>query len=58
MQTAEPYITFAPGLHLDYQVFALVTIPILQSGREYTDVSLPGFTSRPEQYYGDCEVVH
>jgi len=25
---------------------------------EYTDVSLPGFTSRPEQYYGDCEVVH
>ena len=23
---------------------------------EYTDVSLPGFTSRPEQYYGDCEV--
>ena len=25
---------------------------------EYTDVSLPGFTSRPEQYYGDCEIVH
>ena len=23
---------------------------------EYTDVSLPGFTSRPEQYYGDCEI--
>ena len=23
---------------------------------EYTDVSLPGFTSRPEQYYGECEV--
>jgi hypothetical protein len=23
---------------------------------EYTEVSLPGFTSRPEQYYGDCEV--
>jgi hypothetical protein len=22
---------------------------------EYTDVSLPGFTSRPEQYYGECE---
>ena len=21
---------------------------------EYTEVSLPGFTSRPEQYYGDC----
>jgi hypothetical protein len=24
---------------------------------EYTDVSLPGFTSRPEQYYGDCAVL-
>ena len=23
---------------------------------EYTDVSLIGFTSRPEQYYGDCAV--
>jgi hypothetical protein len=23
---------------------------------EYTEVSLPGFTSRPEQYYGDCEI--
>jgi hypothetical protein len=22
---------------------------------EYTQVSLPGFTSRPEQYYGECE---
>lgn len=23
---------------------------------EYTEVFLPGFTSRPEQYYGDCTV--
>lgn len=23
---------------------------------EYTEVSLPGFTSRPEQYYGDCGI--
>jgi hypothetical protein len=23
---------------------------------EYTVVALPGFTSRPEQYYGECEV--
>jgi hypothetical protein len=23
---------------------------------EYTDVSLPGFTSKPEQYYGECSV--
>jgi hypothetical protein len=25
---------------------------------EYTEVSLPGFTSRPEQYYGECDVVN
>ena len=24
---------------------------------EYTEVTLPGFTSRPEQYYGECEIV-
>ena len=24
---------------------------------EYTDTSLPGYTSRPEQYYGECEVT-
>ncbi len=24
---------------------------------EYTDTSLPGFTSRPEQYYGECAVA-
>jgi hypothetical protein len=24
---------------------------------EYTLVSLPGFTSRPEQYYGTCQIV-
>ena len=24
---------------------------------EYTQVSVPGFTSRPEQYYGECEIV-
>jgi hypothetical protein len=23
---------------------------------EHTDVSLPGWTSRPEQYYGECEL--
>jgi len=23
---------------------------------EFTEVSLPGFTSRPEQYYGSCEI--
>lgn len=27
------------------------------SRHEYFEFSLPGFTSRPEQYYGDCEVV-
>jgi len=24
---------------------------------EYTPVSLPGLTSRPEQYYGECAIV-
>jgi hypothetical protein len=23
---------------------------------DYADIQLPGFTSRPEQYYGECEV--
>ena len=27
------------------------------SRHEYTPVSLPGLTSRPEQYYGECEVL-
>jgi hypothetical protein len=26
------------------------------SRHEYTVVQLPGFTSRPEQYYGECEI--
>jgi hypothetical protein len=28
----------------------------VQTRHEYTTVSLPGFTSRPEQYYGECEL--
>jgi hypothetical protein len=28
----------------------------VHSRHEYTEISLPGFTSRPEQYYGNCEV--
>jgi hypothetical protein len=28
----------------------------VHSRHEYTAVSLPGFTSRPEQYYGECEI--
>jgi hypothetical protein len=27
------------------------------SRHEYTPVQLPGLTSRPEQYYGDCEIT-
>jgi len=30
----------------------------MHSRHEHTDVSLPGFTSSPEQYYGECEVVN
>jgi hypothetical protein len=28
----------------------------VHSRHEFTDVSLPGFTSRPEQYVGECEI--
>ncbi len=30
-------------------------IQAVHTRHEFTPVSLPGFTSRPEQYYGDCE---
>jgi hypothetical protein len=29
----------------------------MHSRHEHTDVALSGFTSSPEQYYGECEVV-
>jgi hypothetical protein len=29
----------------------------MHSCHEHTDVSLPGFTSSPEQYLGECEVL-
>jgi hypothetical protein len=29
----------------------------MHSRHEYTDFALPGFTSSPEQYYGECEVL-
>ncbi|MBI4265398.1 MAG: hypothetical protein HY657_13575 [Acidobacteria bacterium] len=29
----------------------------VHSRHEYTDIALPGYTSRPEQYYGECEIV-
>jgi hypothetical protein len=28
----------------------------MHSRHEYTAVSLPGYTSSPEQYYGECEI--
>lgn len=30
--------------------------PAVHTRHEYTDVALPGYTSRPEQYYGTCSV--
>jgi hypothetical protein len=30
----------------------------MHSRHEYTDFALPGFTSSPEQYYGECEAVN
>jgi hypothetical protein len=29
----------------------------MHSRHEYTDIALPTYTSSPEQYYGECEVV-
>ena len=29
----------------------------MHSRHEYTDVALTGFTSSPEQYYGECEIL-
>ena len=29
----------------------------MHSRHEYTDFALPGFTSSPEQYYGECEIL-
>ena len=29
----------------------------MHSRHEYTDFALPGFTSSPEQYYGECELL-
>ena len=29
----------------------------MHSRHEFTDISLPGFTSSPEQYYGECEIL-
>jgi len=41
-------------------VFPRVTrdgrLQAVHTRHEYTEIRLPGFTSRPEQYYGDCEV--
>ena len=42
--------TLIPRIARDGRVMAVHT------RHEYTDVSLPGYTSRPEQYYGSCAV--
>ncbi len=30
----------------------------MHSRHEHTDFALPGFTSSPEQYYGECEILN
>ena len=30
----------------------------MHSRHEFTDFALPGFTSSPEQYYGECEILN
>lgn len=32
------------------------TFKAVHSRHEYVEISLPGFTSRPEQYYGECVI--
>ena len=46
------YLTtvFAPGKNQ----LAGGKLRAVHTRHEYTEVSLPGFTSRPEQYYGEC----
>ena len=52
---------------LDGQLYTTTVLEKLTSGgklkavhsrHEYTDFALPGFTSSPEQYYGECEIVN
>jgi hypothetical protein len=33
------------------------TFKAVHTRHEFTDVSIPGFTSRPEQYVGECQIV-
>jgi hypothetical protein len=33
------------------------TFKAAHTRHEFTDVSLPGFTSRPEQYVGECQIL-
>jgi hypothetical protein len=33
------------------------TFKAVHTRHEFTDVSMPGFTSRPEQYIGECKIV-
>ena len=39
------------------QATAAGKLKAVHTRHEYTRISLPGYTSRPEQYYGECEVV-
>jgi hypothetical protein len=52
--------SFSAGPLYVTTVFARETQPgrllAVHTRHEFTAVSLPGFTSRPEQYYGDCEL--
>jgi hypothetical protein len=59
------YLTFlqsdAYGAIYVTTVFATETRPgrlqAVHTRHEYTPVTVPGFTSRPEQYYGECEAA-
>jgi hypothetical protein len=62
---AEPYLHFVQSflngpLHTTTVLekkTASGKLKAMHSRHEFTDFALPGFTSSPEQYYGECEVV-
>ena len=52
--------SFRTGPFYSTSIFPREVVPntgrykAVHSRHEYVEVVLPGFTSRPEQYYGDC----
>jgi hypothetical protein len=62
---AQPYLNFIQSFREGHIYLTTVLeqknkngkFKAMHSRHEFTLVSLPGFTSSPEQYYGECEVL-